>query len=51
MTTCCNNCGGSNWRPTGMKSQRLVKVNKMNVSKSGHGSGEFNFARGSSSRF
>jgi len=46
MTTCCSNCGGASWKPTGMKSQRVVGTNKMSIMNAGHGI-EFNFGRGS----
>jgi hypothetical protein len=46
MVAPCSNCGQSSWKSAGMKSQKLVGVNKMNVMNEDHGQ-EFNFGRGS----
>ena len=46
MVAPCRNCGQSSWKSTGMKSQKIIGVKKMNVMNEGHGQ-EFNFGRGS----
>ena len=43
---CCCWLLAPDWKPTGMKTRRLVGTNKMNVMNEGHGV-EYNFGRGS----